>query len=1132
MKYIGYALLFILFIYFVFVKPYIILYKVELKLEGPEINLKERSFGLKELLFFIPNLGNKTYFLRLKDLILYENQLKVKEVSIIIVSLKTTEKPFDYDFTNLTKFLNRLNISLDKAYISVNSPPSSKSITVFVGNTHLNNRKLLAESGAVAYYIRRGKSDKVEVLVKEAYLNGPIFNLVSAEVIGEKYFFNLNGSWRGRKGNFIATGFIKESSGRAYSIDPINIKAKGYIDYTSIKADLELQTDNLKIKDKFYTDLKGSGKYTYVLGKKNQISLSLDGNGIRGNLEYDFDNGTLKLALDRLAIDESLFSVERKISGFFSGNVFANLIEKNIKLDGNIQSLSVDNINLKTARVKLEARYGQGEEGEIEFTSEMFYIKGRFDGRDFIGKLSVKGFPYWDDRLSATIFYEGDLSYLKGDLQTTGDGSALNIFVYGRKMGNLTFNLSLKNSGYQIVGKGNGFQVSGEGTITERVFRGKVDLEGFSWKEKDLEVSDVIGQIFIQVDGQKVNLNGKLEGRAKSEGLELQTLSEFYLNRLDGKLGGEFVSELKNVKYRDFELKNGLLRGMIKDEDVTFSYTIEEKLKGSGKVSLRDFSFHTQGKWQGEIKGSLLRLSYALQGAGSKFIKGSIKGEAEIRGFLVPIYASLEIREGKINASFREFRTQKGILIVDFGKIDLEDGKLNFGGASVKLNSEEIIMLSPAEGSFDLKTRKAEIPAINIQGYAYGQARILYSSTSGFNLVSEGSIDLGKSSKLIRSKTQTTLIGNLYYYINTDGTKLNIALLSKEPIELRSRYLGTPFLGNAYFFGDGSIFKGSVNFTWNGSSFKIEAQGTERKLTADFSLDRIPIIYNDANLKGNVLLRGKGYLETDYQNFRLTSELSLGGIVLVRSFPKQKKDRKEEFRERITLDLKISSYESLRVYLPEGYIYGFLDGYIKGKLNDPDYKIKFSLSGGELRYFNRKFHVKSGSYEFGKKEDEINLTIASSLPEYVALIDLKGNPDYPKVLLRSEPPKEPRQILADLISGGGRAEGLISLGDVLASQIPQMGALAKGLERTLGTEVSISVSPQIGSSVEVGVSTKISKDITDRLSMEYQQSSLKDPRKSYVGGEAKISSGTSIGGRINSDRSKEVKLRIRGKFGF
>jgi len=1130
MKYVGYLLLLILFIYFVFIKPYIILYKIEFKLEGIEINLRQRSLKLREFLLFIPKFRDSIYFLRINGFSLYGSKLEAEELSVITVSLRTAEKPFDYDFTHLTRILNKLNISLERAYVSVNSPKNFESITVFISNTYLNNRRLFSERPTIVYHIRNSKSEKIEIFVKEAYLDGPVFNLVSAQVASERYFFNLEGKWKGKKGNFTATGFINKLSGNIFSIDPIKVKASGYIDYTSIKANLEVQTDNLKIREKSYRDLKGKGSYTYIWRKKNYISLKFDGAGLGGILKYDISKNTLESVLDRLSVDKSLLSVKRNIAGVFSGNIFVDIQNKSVKLDGNIKNLVLDKIHLGTAIIRSKATYGQKNQGDIEFLSKKFDIRGRFYERDFAGKLRVKGFPYADDRLSAKVFYEGSLYYLRGILQSVGRGSAIDVSVSGINIGNLTFDLNLINPKYQIVAKGHNFQLHGTGSILEKSFDGSINLSRFSLKERELEISDLIGRVFVQAYGEKINLNGKVEGKLRREDLEVQGVSEFHLSKSEGKLGGEFVSNLRNIKYGDFEFKSGLLTGIIKNEEVSFSYKIEEKLKGSGKISFRDFSFSTQGQWQDKVGETILNLAYTIQKSGD-FIVGSAKGEAKIKDFLIPVDTNLQIRKDKIKVTFKEFRTRKGILTMDFGRINLEDGKINFEGASIRFNSEEIIKIPPSEGYFNLKARNLE-SEINIRGYAYGQAKLLYSPTSGFNLVSEGSIDLGKVSKLIRSKIKSTLVGSIYYYLNTDGKKWNLVLLSKEPIKLRSRYLGLPLVGNAYFFGDGKVFKGSANFVGNGSYFRMEAEGTEKRLTAEFRLEKIPVMYKDASLRGNVFLNGKGSLETDYSNLKLTSELSLGGMVDVQSFPKEKQHKKDGFSERISLDLKISSYEPLRVYLPEGYIYCFLDGYVKGTLGDPDYKIKFSFSGGELRYFNRKFHVKSGSYEFDKKRKEMDLVIASSLPEFVVLIDLKGDPDYPKVTLRSEPPKEPRQILTSLISGGGSAEGLISFGDVLTSQMPQMAGLTKGLEKTLGTEISISVSPKLDSSGEIGVSTKISKDVTDRLSVEYQYSSLKNPKESYVGGGAKISSGVSIGGRINSDRSKEVKLRIRGKFGF
>jgi Family of unknown function (DUF490). len=627
-----------------------------------------------------------------------------------------------------------------------------------------------------------------------------------------------------------------------------------------------------------------------------------------------------------------------------------------------------------------------------------------------------------------------------------------------------------------------------------------------------------------------VQAEGRLEGKLSQEKAQALANVEFNIKLLEGKPEGEFKSTLKNVKLGDLEFKNGLLVGSVKDQKLSLTYSLEEKLKGSGIFSFSDYTFNTEGRWEGELKGSFLMVSYRLQSCSKTACKGELVGRAKFKDITIPINASFDYKGEMLRANIKGFDLQKGPIKVRVGDLRLEEGKIFFSGGSVSLNSEELLKLSQAEGFYDLKKEGFEIPNIKIYRYAEGNAKISYSKTEGFNLNSEGHINLEKTSALFRSRAQTLLVGNLYYYLNIDKKGVNLVLLSKEPIELRSRYIGLPMRGEAYFYGDGKIFKGSMNFLGNGSSLTAGAEGTDKELQVKFKANRVPVVYRDENLRGNLFLKGEGAIITDYKKIKISSDLSIAGIVEVRSFPKAKQAKREETP--ITLDLKVSSYEPLRVYLPEGYLYSSLEGYAKGKLNDLEYKFKFSLSGGELKYFNKKFYVKSGFFELDKKSKNIDLTIASPLPDYVILIDLKGDPEYPKVLLSSEPPKETRKIITDLVLGGGEAQGIISLGDILASQIPQIGGLTKGLEKTLGTELNISVSPQLSSSGEVGVSTKVSKDITDRFSIEYQQSTLKDPKESYVGGSARITGGTSVGGRINSDKSKEVRLRVRGKFNF
>jgi Family of unknown function (DUF490). len=1130
MRYVGYLILVLLFIYFVFVKPFLLLHRVEFEVKEAKISLKERSLEIGEFWVLLPNFRGETFFFRVEGLALYKDTLKLKELSLINISSKIAEKPSEYDFSDLARRLNKINIHLQKAYISINSLPYSESITLFVGKAHKEGNKIWTEEPTVAYYIHGQNITRIEVFVEDAQLRGPTLEVLSSEVLGEGYSFGLKGRWKGKEGTFEAVGYVDKITTENFSVEPIRVEAKGFLDYKNIKVDMQLQTEDLRVKEKHFGRVVGRGEYRYRWRKENLFSTSFEGEKFNGRLEYDLNRKVLQLYLSELAFDEKLFAVKQGLRGSFAGRMFADLNKKTLSLEGKVKGLIFQDIRINTADLSLGLDYEEKPRGEVSFASDVLELKGRFYGNDLWGQLKVKGLPYQKGNVKARVFYEGYLSYVAGTPEGSGKGYLSNLYIYDRLIGRSDFNLNLKGQNVLVGGGGKGFKLNASGNIKDESIKGVLTFTGFSFQEKGIELSDLVGQVSFGVLNKKVQAEGRLEGKLSQEKARALANLEFNIKLLEGKPEGEFKGVLKNIKLDDLEFENGLLVGSIKGQKLSLTYSLEEKLRGSGVFSLSDYTFSTEGRWEGELKGSFLALSYRLQSCSKTACKGELVGSAKFKDIAIPINARFDYEGEMLRANVKGFDLQRGPITVRVGGLRLEEGKIFFNGGSVSLNSKELLNLSQAEGSYDLKKEGFEIPNIKIYRYAEGNAKISYSKLEGFNLNSKGQINLEKTSALFRSRTQTSLVGNLYYYLNIDKKGVNLVLLSKEPIEVRSRYVGVPMRGEAYFYGDGKIFKGSMSLFGHNSSLIAQAEGTDKDLQIKFNANKVPVVYRDENLRSSLFLSGVGVINTDYRRVKISSDLRIAGGVEVRSFPKEKQAKREETP--ITLDLKVSSYEPLKVYLPEGYIYSSLEGYAKGKLEDLEYKFRFSLSGGELKYFNNKFYVKSGSFEFDKKSKNIDLTIASPLPDYVILIDIKGDPEYPKVLLSSEPPRETRKVITDLVLGGGEAQGIISLGDILSTQIPQIGGVIKGVEKTFGTELSVSVTPQLGSSGEAGLSARISKDITDRFSLEYQQSTLKDPRESYVGGSARITSGTSVGGRINSDNSKEVRLRVRGKFNF
>jgi hypothetical protein len=646
MKYVGYLVLVLLFIYFVFVKPFLLLHRIEFEIKEPRINLKERSFELREFWVLLPSFRGETFFLRVDGLSLYKDTLRLKEFLLISVSSKISEKPSEYDFSDLARRLNKINIHLQRAYISMNSVPYSESITLFIGKAHKEGNKIWAEEPTVAYYIHGQKITRIEVFVKSAQLKGPILEVLSSKVLGEGYFFELKGRWKGKKGTFEAVGYVDRITTGNLSIEPIKVEAKGWLDYKNIQVDMQLQTEDLRIKEKHFGRVAGIGEYRYRWRRENLFSTSLEGKNLSGRLEYDLNRRTLKLDFSELAFDEKLLGVKQSLRGSFAGRMFVDFNKKTLSLEGNVKDIIFQDIQINTANLSLGLDYKEKPKGEVSFASDVLELKGRFYEKDFWGQLKVNGLPYQRGDVRARVFYEGYISYVAGTPESSGKGYLSDLYIYGRFIGRSDFNLILKGQDFLVSGEGRGFKLNASGNIKDESIKGVLTCTGFNFQERGIELSNLVGQVSFGAIGKKVQAEGRLEGKLSQEKAQALANVEFNIKLLEGKPEGEFKSTLKNVKLGDLEFKNGLLVGSVKDQKLSLTYSLEEKLKGSGIFSFSDYTFNTEGRWEGELKGSFLMVSYRLQSCSKTACKGELVGNSKFKDITIPINASL-ITKGK-----------------------------------------------------------------------------------------------------------------------------------------------------------------------------------------------------------------------------------------------------------------------------------------------------------------------------------------------------------------------------------------------------------------------------------------------------------------------------------------------------
>ena len=355
---------------------------------------------------------------------------------------------------------------------------------------------------------------------------------------------------------------------------------------------------------------------------------------------------------------------------------------------------------------------------------------------------------------------------------------------------------------------------------------------------------------------------------------------------------------------------------------------------------------------------------------------------------------------------------------------------------------------------------------------------------------------------------------------------------SSEKITLRSRYLAMPLSGKLEVNFKDNKLSGYASLSGNErASILLSLQGDEKKAQLRFEATQLPILYRNDAIRANMFVSGKGLLSSDYRSLNIKGEFYTSGVLNVQRVNRGSGANPEDYK-RVSLDLFIASSEPLRINLPEGYVYADLSAKIGGTLYEPNYTVNAYLKGGALRYFEREFYVRRGELTLTNKDSQMDLTILTPTPDYSIIIDLKGNPQYPRVIVRSEPPRDTREVLTALVLGGGEAEGLIPVGSALISQIPQISGILKGANRATGLDIRVQISPSVSPTGEVGLNATISKDLTPRITVEHRQSTLKNPRETYTGGDVKLTPNTSIGGRYYSDRTQEVRVRLRRKFDF
>ncbi|MEN3028506.1 MAG: hypothetical protein ABDH29_04695, partial [Aquificaceae bacterium] len=770
----------------------------------------------------------------------------------------------------------------------------------------------------------------------------------------------------------------------------------------------EVETCELKER-KSYRGLQVEGEYLWEWRRKNQIKASLRNSSTLLEIDYSLKEGILQGRFSRFLVDEKLLSLKRKVLGVISGELRLDVKEGYLKLQAHAPLLEFDQHSLGGVNLSLQLHYRDIPRGSFEFSSLQpfqFDYRGSFSGSNFLGDATLLGYSVKRGDTTFQLSYRGLLALREGVPYLKGTGKLGGITYRDLPLGSADYTFSLEGDGYTLRMVGDGFSLEGEGSLKEESFSGRLRLEDMNLSYRGVEVSSLSGSASLSLKKERFSTTGSLSCSLSGRGLSSKVGVGFELQRGERGWSGSFEGNLGETGFMGLFYREGHFGGRLEEDRLYASFNLGEHIKGEGYYRFKEGSYHLQGSLKESLKDFSLTSSYSLRGVGGSF-RLLLSGTGTYRSFSFPLRAHLEKKGERMEGALEGFTLKEGLLSLRVEGARLygrgEEGSLEVGPLSFMLGQEVLGRLEFERGSyrgrsFSLKGR--------LSGVAEGPVEVGY--LKDLKLFSEGYLDLGKLSALLRSRLLADAEGKVSYRFSYGGEDF-LLMAKSQKVVLRSRYIAMPLQGNLELNLKEEGFYGRIQLQGNQRALILaQLTGGESSARLNFEISQLPVLYRGEDMRGSFLLSGKGSISSDYRSLNIGGRFYTSGLLDLQKWSRKKNPPPEEYR-RVNLDLSLNSLEPLRINLPEGFLYGDLSASIKGNLYEPDYTVNAYLKGGKLSYFERDFFVRKGEVSFTRKESQLELTLTTPTPDYTIILDLKGHPQYPKAIVRSEPPRDSRE---------------------------------------------------------------------------------------------------------------------------
>ena len=1120
MRYVAFFLLLLLSFYFLFLKPYLTSKRIFYRVEGISLHLSPPSIKVESFYLYLP-LRGRYYFLSLRDLrVAYERRLKLSLKEGIfnsVVERSGRSKP-SAPKLYVPEFLKESEVRIERFLLNF---VGRKATSILLEGISLKERRLRGR----AKVLTDGLTS--HVLLEGAFLGEKRIFVEKARVWSDLFDFELRGSVEegNLRAGFIFKGKIERIERGPVRIEPLKLEGNGTLDYRELDMKVRGVTQEVEVKGRLKlkevktdSELKVEfGGPAYLQGKVwNELT----------SWDYRFDlfpRRVLEARTESFPVDSDLLRVPYLVFAWVRGKVLYRMDEGKLYLSLKSDSLSVESLRFGSSVLDLDYDLRRGE-GRVSLTASdpgYLNLEGDFRGRGFEGNMDLRNLFIAEGNVSTCLSYRGRIGY-EGKLRLKGEGRFRDLSYRSLPIGSGGYRIDLEGERIELSYGGEGFSGYVRGSLGKGIIS-ITDLSELSRKFRGVkrgrvEFSSTEGSFAFGVEVSEGRLSrGKIEG-----------LFSGSLKISKGRtLRGSYRIDLRDLKVHSKKIRKAEIEGVIRDRLSEGTYRADEILKGRYTFRIDKKLLRTEGN----VRLDELNLTFDFEGSPER---GSVEWEAEITYLEEPIRLKGRgnYRGEVFHLSVDPTDYERGTFRVRFGGLNIsgnmERADLNLKEIRVSVLGRPVAELIQKKGWLSLKRGGLGWEG-ELRGALDGKVELTY--LKEFSFLSEGLVNLGRLSFFTATPLGGKARGKLAYSLIYKEGNLDLEVRNAGKVITYSRFFSLPLEAWIDLRALDRSLAAFITLWKEEAGLSANVGSIDLKDYYIYLVSRdLPLLYRDDNLTLSLEVSSEGWVNVeDLKKVDVKLDALLSGDVEIRKFGGRKRSKAVP----VKLDVRFENERPIRISLPEGYLYANVRGWVAGSPADPRYGVELELLSGELRYFGRTFFIRGGVIssvkDVGEERTSMDMTLVSPDEDISIFLNLRGDIEDLQLVIWSEPPRDTKELLTKLIIGS-TAEGVIPVARALFKQLGYVGDVRSGLASLLGVEISFST--QTGSQGEIGFGVNVRKKIARAFSIEYQQSTLKDPRATYYGGSLSLPGGFSFYSRIFSDRSSEIKLRFIRKFDF